>query len=905
MATVYKTKFTRKEIEDKISSIGDNSDLQNQINNIQEELNKSFDDLVDFGLPSGTLWSGTKNIGTNNPFELGLFFRWGETKGYTLSEINENSVDLSWSTYKHGTDKNQIIKYTNDDDILEPEDDVATTEYLEMPTCEDFIELLTYTTVQLYGIKVITTENGDNSMEVFVNGILSGTGKNTTITWDFANSDINIESDTFYVAGIIFAANNNIMLSMLIDITADEESYPETVQYIPGFWASSKEIASNTNQNADYLKFTLTQLSIDSTERITPMPIKAICRKNPTLKFYNKPETIDLVKNKVDKVEGKGLSTNDYTDEDKALIPAKYNVTYNSETSRVVSFPTNFINKIKFSDIIHISEESTTETTSGLSNSDLVVLCKLSSIQNGRPVTIIKCMSAQNRDLYILNYTYKTCEKTGIVIWESNDIQIPLATPENKGLMSADDKSKLDKLSDSGGSSYTLPTASASVKGGIKVGEGLSIDNEVLSIDVTKVPNQYEIEVMWYENLAIVVEDIEDPTKLKVGDIITVHDTNAGLGDAYITILSYTNNQYLKGLLVNANGSVYNLTWNVLDSQFEIDPNLSDSSSLVQYGPVATTSSNGLMSKEDKTKLNSINPGVANGVAQLDSSGKVPSAQLPSYVDDVLEYADFSSFPATGESGKIYVAKNTNLTYRWGGTNYVEISASLALGETASTAYAGDKGKATTDKVDSHVANTNNPHQVTKAQVGLGNVDNTSDADKPISTATQQALNNKVDKVTGKGLSTNDFTNEYKEIIDNLNTSVNPGIGVNNKIVLSVNSTIFNYFTKSNPFNQDFSLPITASQFSSLANGDCDTITIVNSTVGDSKGDMIKLIVTHYDASIPASGNSAIYFTYRWHLSTNLTDPDSGMEEQSNGYEMLFGYILDGGLTHIYGTTAY
>lgn len=91
--------------------------------------------------------------------------------------------------------------------------------------------------------------------------------------------------------------------------------------------------------------------------------------------------------------------------------------------------------------------------------------------------------------------------------------------------------------------------------------------------------------------------------------------------------------------------------------------------------------------------------GANGGVAELDSNGKVPSAQLPSYVDDVLEYNNLASFPATGETGKIYVAKDTNKTYRWSGTAYVEISESLALGETSSTAYAGDKGKANADAI--------------------------------------------------------------------------------------------------------------------------------------------------------------------------------------------------------------
>lgn len=125
--------------------------------------------------------------------------------------------------------------------------------------------------------------------------------------------------------------------------------------------------------------------------------------------------------------------------------------------------------------------------------------------------------------------------------------------------------------------------------------------------------------------------------------------------------------------------------------------------------------------------------------------GKVPSSQLPSYVDDVLEYANLASFPATGETGKIYVALDTNKTYRWSGSAYVEISASLALGETSSTAYRGDRGKTAYDHSQ---VTSGNPHSVTKSNVGLGNVDNTSDANKPVSTAQQTALNSKIDKMT-------------------------------------------------------------------------------------------------------------------------------------------------------------
>lgn len=198
--------------------------------------------------------------------------------------------------------------------------------------------------------------------------------------------------------------------------------------------------------------------------------------------------------------------------------------------------------------------------------------------------------------------------------------------------------------------------------------------------------------------------------------------------------------------------------------------------------------------------------GANNGLAELDGSGKVPSSQLPSYVDDVEEYANLAAFPVTGESEKIYVALDTNLTYRWGGSTYVEISPSLALGETSASAYRGDRGKIA---YDHSLLTSGNPHNVTKSDVGLsnvpnldatnpanlvqtasyrlvsdtekstwngkenaitagttsqyyrgdktfqtldktavglGNCDNTSDVNKPVSSATQTALDNKSDK---------------------------------------------------------------------------------------------------------------------------------------------------------------
>jgi hypothetical protein len=81
--------------------------------------------------------------------------------------------------------------------------------------------------------------------------------------------------------------------------------------------------------------------------------------------------------------------------------------------------------------------------------------------------------------------------------------------------------------------------------------------------------------------------------------------------------------------------------------------------------------------------LNSSQLGVANGIATLDGDGKVPASQLPSYVDDVVEYVNLAGFPATGESSKIYVAQDTNKTYRWTGSGYVEVGANTATADEA------------------------------------------------------------------------------------------------------------------------------------------------------------------------------------------------------------------------------
>jgi hypothetical protein len=148
--------------------------------------------------------------------------------------------------------------------------------------------------------------------------------------------------------------------------------------------------------------------------------------------------------------------------------------------------------------------------------------------------------------------------------------------------------------------------------------------------------------------------------------------------------------------------------------------------------------------KEDKA-----NKGIANGYASLDASTKVPAAQLPSYVDDVLEFANLAAFPATGATGIIYVALDTGKIYRWSGSAYVEISPSPGSTDSVpegSTNLYFTTARASAAAPVQSVAGRIGAVALTKSDVGLANVDNTSDANKPLSIATQAGLDAKVAK---------------------------------------------------------------------------------------------------------------------------------------------------------------
>lgn len=257
----------------------------------------------------------------------------------------------------------------------------------------------------------------------------------------------------------------------------------------------------------------------------------------------------------------------------------------------------------------------------------------------------------------------------------------------------------------------------------------------------------------------------------------------------------------IKAGFANADSALQS-AFETADAQIKIDYEAADASILSEakkytdeQSKIITPDNLSVYTKEQTDALlKTINDTLAKK-ANLDEQNRVVSNELPSYVDDVLEYTSLNDFPVSGETGKIYIDLTDNLAYRWGGSGYAVISPSLALGETNTTAYRGDLGKAA--YAHSQIT-SGNPHKVSLSELGV-NVKATeinylngatkniptaitnletktnsnataiaqtkldyADADSALKTEINSNLNNKVDKVSGKGLSTNDYTTEEK-----------------------------------------------------------------------------------------------------------------------------------------------
>ena len=157
--------------------------------------------------------------------------------------------------------------------------------------------------------------------------------------------------------------------------------------------------------------------------------------------------------------------------------------------------------------------------------------------------------------------------------------------------------------------------------------------------------------------------------------------------------------------------------------------------------------------------------GSANGYAPLDGTGKISALYLPSYVDDVEEYPNFAALPQVGETGKIYIMTDEaelNAQYRWSGSQYIDISKGISIGTTSSSAFRGDYGLVAYQ----HANSTGNAHGLTLADLNIGNIDNTSDEDKPLSATMREALDGKVN--TSFTISGHDLTSNLTLVADDV-----------------------------------------------------------------------------------------------------------------------------------------
>jgi hypothetical protein len=217
------------------------------------------------------------------------------------------------------------------------------------------------------------------------------------------------------------------------------------------------------------------------------------------------------------------------------------------------------------------------------------------------------------------------------------------------GFMSAADKVKLDGVA-TGANNYSLPTASTTTLGGVKVGSGVTITDGILAADVTSVAGK------------------TGAVTLSVGDVSGAQSTITG---AATTIISSN---------LAANRVV------ISDGSGKVTHSITTSTELGYLSGLTgdvQTQLNGKQSSLGFTPENAANKNQPNGYCGLDANNLVPAENLPSYVDDVLEYDNLAVFPVTGDSSKIYVAIDSGAIYRWSGSTYIEISAHASTSDAA------------------------------------------------------------------------------------------------------------------------------------------------------------------------------------------------------------------------------
>lgn len=301
------------------------------------------------------------------------------------------------------------------------------------------------------------------------------------------------------------------------------------------------------------------------------------------------------------------------------------------------------------------------------------------------------------------------------------------ATASAAGLMSAADKARLDGMEDGANktvvdsslsSTSTNPVQNNVVNSALAEKASTSHNHDSLYVKKTGglMTGTLEIDKIAADH-PIIARGISGRTPDgKIGELYINYDANAPI--------YFGTKQYM----ISADGGVYSgkaAKAGVADSANSVAwTNVNDKPSTYTPSSHTHSAANITSGTLDVARL----PDVSSKVTTVDASklsGTIAAANLPSYVDDVLEYASLSDFPETGESGKIYTAIDTNKIYRWSGSAYVVISDTIALGTTHTTAGYGDESRS----AYMHSQKTSgNPHNVTKSDIGLENVENKSSA---------------------------------------------------------------------------------------------------------------------------------------------------------------------------------
>jgi hypothetical protein len=350
----------------------------------------------------------------------------------------------------------------------------------------------------------------------------------------------------------------------------------------------------------------------------------------------------NTVTNKVDIIAGKSLSTNDFTTIEKtklAGIASGAEVNVNADWN-AVSGDTQILNKPTIP----------TQTSQLTNNSNFIV--DASYLHTDNNYTTIEKNKLSGIEASANNYIHPSTHSADIII---DGIT-------NKAF-TATEKTKLSGIA-TGANNYILPVASATI-GGVKSGNDITVD---ASGNVSVNDDSHNHIILNIDGLQTAldgkVDDSQVLTNVPVGALFTDTIYTHPINHPPSIITQDANNRFVT--------DTEKSTWN---------------------------------SKQDLlgfTPENIINKNQINGYAGLDSSGKISTSQLPSYVDDVLEYTNLASFPATGETGKIYIDLATNKTYRWSGSVYVFITSG------AVDSVAGKTGVVTLVKADVGLSNVVN-----------------------------------------------------------------------------------------------------------------------------------------------------------------------------------------------------